>query len=102
MALTKHPRQLLVIIAEAALEKSLVRDVKRLGAQGYTVYDVRGEGASGVREGAWEADRTIEMKVICEGDVADQIAEHVLATYAPHYRITMFFTNVQVLRPQKF
>ena len=76
MALTKHARQLLVIIAEAALEKSLVRDVKRLGAHGYTVYDVRGEGAMGVREGEWEADRTIEMKVICEAQVADQIAEH--------------------------
>ncbi|MCW7541721.1 transcriptional regulator [Aquabacterium sp. A7-Y] len=102
MALTKHPRQLLVIIAEAALEKSLVRDVKRLGAHGYTVYDVRGEGATGVREGAWEADRTIEMKVICEPAVADQIAQHVLAQYAPHYGLTMFFTDVHVLRPEKF
>lgn len=102
MALTKHPRQLLVIITEAVLEKRLVQDVKRLGAQGYTVYDVRGEGTSGVREGAWEADRTIEMKVICEASVADRIAEHVLATYAPHYGVTLFFTDVQVLRPQKF
>jgi nitrogen regulatory protein P-II 2 len=97
MALTKHPRQLLVIIAEAALEKSLVRDVKRFGAHGYTVYD-----ESGVREGAWEADRTIEMKVICEAGVADQIAQHVLVTYAPHYGVTMFFADALVLRPEKF
>ncbi len=102
MALTKHARQLLVIIAEAALEKSLVRDVKRLGAHGYTVYDVRGEGAMGVRDGEWEADRTIEMKVICEAQVADQIAEHVLNTYAPNYAVTMFFAAVDVLRPEKF
>lgn len=102
MSLTKHPKKLLVIITEAVLEKALVQDAKRLGAQGYTVYDVRGGGASGVREGAWEADRTIEMKVICEPEVADQIAEHVLRTYAPHYGVTMFFTGVEVLRPQKF
>ncbi|AKJ27371.1 P-II family nitrogen regulator [Caldimonas brevitalea] len=102
MAITKHRRQLLVIIAEATLEKALVRDVKRLGAHGYTVYDVRGEGSTGVREGAWEADRTIEMKVICEEAIADAIAEHVLAQYAPNYGVTMFFTDVQVLRPQKF
>lgn len=102
MALTKHPRMLLVIIAEAALEKQLVADVKRLGAHGYTVYDVRGEGTMGVREGAWEADRTIEMKVICETAVADQIAEHVLAQYVPHFGVTMFFADVQVLRPHKF
>ncbi|HWP19656.1 MAG TPA: transcriptional regulator [Burkholderiaceae bacterium] len=102
MALTKHPRQLLVIIAEAALEKALVRDVKRLGAHGYTVYDVRGEGSTGVREGAWEADRTIEMKVICDATVADHIAEHVLKQYAQHYGVTLFFADVQVLRPEKF
>ena len=102
MALTKHPKKLLVLIAEAALEKHLVRDVKRLGAQGYTVYDVRGGGATGEREGAWEADRTIEMKVICEPEVADQIAAHVLQQYAPHYGVTLFFGDVEVLRPQKF
>lgn len=102
MALTKHPRMLLVIIAEAALEKQLVADVKRLGAHGYTVYDVRGEGSMGVREGAWEADRTIEMKVICEAAVADQIAEHVMGQYGPNFAVTLFFANVQVLRPHKF
>lgn len=102
MGLTKHPKKLLVIIAEAVLEKPLERDVKRLGAQGYTVYDVRGSGATGVREGAWEADRTIEMKVICEPAVADQIAEQVLLQYAPNYGVTMFFADVEVLRPQKF
>jgi nitrogen regulatory protein P-II 2 len=102
MALTRHPRQLLVIIAEAALEKPLASDVKRLGAHGYTVYDVRGAGSMGVREGDWEADRTIEMKVICEGGVADRIAEHVLATYGANFAVTLFFADVQVLRPQKF
>ena len=40
-----HPRKLLVIIAESALERALVADVKRLGAHGYTVIDVRGGGA---------------------------------------------------------
>jgi nitrogen regulatory protein P-II 2 len=102
MALTKHSRTLLVIVAEAALEKRLVADAKRLGAHGYTVHDVRGEGSMGVREGAWEADRTIEMKVICEAGVADQIAEHVLAHYAADFGVTMFFTEAQVLRPHKF
>lgn len=37
-----HPKELPVVIAEAALERPLVRDVKRLGAHGYTVIDVRG------------------------------------------------------------
>ena len=102
MSLAKHDRQLLVIIAEAAIEKRLVKDALRLGAHGYNVTDVRGGGAGGTREGAWEADRTIRMEVVCEAAVADQIAEHVLNTYAANYGVTMFFADVQVLRPQKF
>lgn len=97
-----HPKKLLVIMAEAALERALVQDVKRLGAHGYTVYDVRGAGSSGEREGAWEADRTIEMKVICDPEVADRIAHDVLARYGKDYSLSLFFADVTVLRAAKF
>ncbi len=100
--MTKHAKKLLVIIAEAALEKRLVADVHQAGAHGYTVHDVRGGSAYSTREGDWEADRTIEMKVICEPPVAEAIAAHVLATYTPHYGLTLFFADVAVLRPEKF
>ncbi|MDQ3288823.1 MAG: transcriptional regulator [Pseudomonadota bacterium] len=100
--MTKYPKKLLVIITEAALERQLVRDVRKLGAHGYTVHDVRGGGSTGEREGAWEADRTIEMKVVCDEDVADAIAEHVLRTHGPHYGLTLFFADVSVLRVEKY
>ena len=97
-----HARKLLVIICEAALEKNLVRDVRRFGVQGYTITDVRGGGGRGEREATWENDRSIEMKVIAEEGIAEQIAQHVLATYAPHYAVVMFTADVGVFRPQKF
>ncbi len=100
--MTKHPKTLLVIVAEAVLEKNLVRDVRQRGAQGWTVSEVHGAGREGVREGAWEADRTIELKVICDEPVADAIAEHVLATYAPNYSVALYFSAVQVLRPERY
>ena len=98
----KHKKTLLVVIAEANLERMLVLDIKRLGAAGYTVTDVRGGGHSGVREGTWEADRTIRMEVVCEVGVADRIAEHMLSEYGKHYGLTLYFSEVQVLRPNKF
>lgn len=97
-----HPKQLLAIIAEAALEKSLIRDARAFGANGYTITDVRGGGERGDRSASWEADRSIEMKVICDSAVAEKLAAHVLATYAPHYAVAMFTTDVGVFRPQKF
>ena len=102
MTIVKHPKTLLVIVAEAVLEKALVRDVRQRGAQGWTLTEVSGAGRTGVREGGWEAGRTIELKVICDGAVADAIAEHVLASYAPHYSVAMYFSDVAVLRPERF
>ena len=102
MTLAKHPKTLLVIVAEAALEKNLLRDVRQRGAQGWTLTEVSGGGRSAVREGTWEADRTVELKVICDAAVADAIAEHVLAAYAPNYSVTLYFSEVAVLRPERF
>jgi nitrogen regulatory protein P-II 2 len=105
--LQKHPKTLLVLFAEGVLEKRLVEDARRFGVHGYTVWDVR--GASGLdtseeqrHEGLWDSDRTIEMKVVCDAQIADAFAEHVLSNYAAHYGITLYFTEVSVIRPQKF
>jgi nitrogen regulatory protein P-II 2 len=97
-----HAKKLLVIIAEAALEKQLVRDARRFGALGHTIYDVRGGGETGERAAQWDADRLIEMKVICDDSVAIRLAEHVLQTYAPNFAVTLFTADVGVFRPQKF
>jgi hypothetical protein len=34
--------------------------------------------------------------------VASRLSAHVLASYAPHYAVTMFTADVGVFRPQKF
>jgi hypothetical protein len=98
----KHDKTLLVINTEGVLEKPLVRELRERGAQGWTVTEVHGASLEGVREGAWEADRTIEIKVICDEAVADAIARHVMASYAAHYSVAMWFARVQVLRPERY
>lgn len=100
--IAKHPKKLLVVIAEAAIERALVQEALRLGAHGYTVSDVRGAGTAGEREGSWEADRTVEIKIVCDAEIADAIAEAALARFGSHFGLTMFFGDVQVLRPEKF
>jgi hypothetical protein len=97
-----HPKKMLVIIAEAALEKPLIRDARAFGAHGYTIAEVRGGGERGDREASWEADRSIEMTVICDEAVAAKLAQHVLGSYAPNYAVTLFTVDVGVFRAQKF
>ncbi len=100
--MTKHPKTQLTIVTEAVLEPALVRDVRERGAQTWTVSEVHGAGREGARDGDWEADRSIELRVICDEAVADTIAAHVLAHYAPNYSVAMHFSQVMVLRPERF
>ena len=97
-----YPKQLLVIIGESALEKFLVRDIKGFGAHGYTIADVRGGGANGTRDAEWEGSRSIRMEVICEASVAEKIAEHVIANYANNFSLSLYVSEVGVLRKEKF
>ena len=97
-----HARKIVVIIAEGALEKVLVKEILALGAHGYTVTDVRGGGRHGPREAAWEADRNISIEVICDETVAGRIAERVQQKYMANYATTLYVGDIGVLRPEKF
>jgi hypothetical protein len=100
--LQKHAKTQLLIVTEALLEAKLLRDARALGAQSWTVTEVRAASREGVREGAWEADRTVELKLICEPQVADAIAEHVLLQYAANFSVAITLSSVWVLRPDRF
>lgn len=100
--MTKHPKTLLTVVTEAALEAPLLRDAAERGARTWVVSEVHGAGLEGVREGAWEADRTIEVKILCGAEVAEAIAEHVMSTYAPHFSVAIWFSEVSVVRPERY
>ena len=44
-------RKLLTVVCEASLERTVVADLGRLGARGYTIIDARGHGVRGDRDG---------------------------------------------------
>jgi lysyl-tRNA synthetase class I len=97
-----YPRTLLTVVTEAALEATLVRDLDRLNAHGYTITDARGKGGRGVRDAGWEPSGNIHIEVICDADTADAIAMHLQEHYYADYAMIVFLSDVRVLRPQKF
>lgn len=97
-----HPRKLVTIIAEAALERALIDEARAAGASGYTVADVRGGGASGERPGEWEGERTIEFRVICDEGVANRLADNVMARFAENYSLVLYLADVGVRRAKRF
>lgn len=95
-------RTLVTIVTEAALERRITDDIRRLGAHGYTISEARGEGSRGVRSAGWEASSNIRIEVVCDATTAAAIASHLRAHYYDHYAMILFMSEVGVLRPEKF
>jgi hypothetical protein len=108
--LVLYPKTLLVVLAEAIIERQLIKDALRAGALGYTAHDVRGASIErtpvgqerNFRDGDWEADRTIEIKFVCPQAVAHELAKKFVDTYGKNYALSLYMAEVQVLRPDKF
>lgn len=95
------PLKKVTIIAEAVLEDRLLREIRELGARGYTMADVHGEGIRGIHASEWEGhNRQIDMLVSPE--VADRILEHLANEYFPVYAVVAYVTDVAVVRGDRY
>ncbi|HET9694276.1 MAG TPA: DUF3240 family protein [Steroidobacteraceae bacterium] len=97
-----HPRRVVTIVTEAALERTLVAEIEALGARGFTITDARGKGSHGARHSEWTQEGNIRLEVVCEPDLAERIAERVRERFYDHYAMILFVQEVSVLRPEKF
>ena len=95
-------RKLVTVIAESALERALVADVKQMGASGYTISEVRGGGATGERAGDWEGERSIEMRILCDAPLAERLAAHVMQHYSADFSLVLYVIDAQVVRAARF
>jgi len=93
--------RLVTIVAEALLERRLIDEILALGASGYTLSNVRGDGSRGVRASHWEGGN-IKFEVIASPDVAAAILERLEKTYFASYAIIAWASDVEVIRGAKF
>lgn len=94
--------RLLTIVTETLLESRLVETIESLGAQGYTITDVRGKGKRGVRNAGWEANANIRLEIVCSESVAEKIASYLKEHYYDDFAMILFASDVDVLRADKF
>jgi nitrogen regulatory protein PII len=93
--------KLLTIIADEALQKRLIDDVKKLGAKGYTIEKAHGEGEHGGRVSQWEGEN-IRLELLVSEATANKILEKLAHDYFDRYSIIAYLSDAQVLRGEKF
>jgi nitrogen regulatory protein P-II 2 len=99
MALTSL--RLVTIVAEPVLEPRLLKDLRALGATGWTITESRGEGSRGMRASDLPG-AGIRIEVVASAEVADRIVSHVAERYFPNYAVIAWTSEVQVVRGEKY
>lgn len=100
--MTVPTKTLLTIVTERSLEATLLREIEKLGAKGYTVTDARGKGDRGARSAGWDPDSNIRVEIICSKETADAISVRMREAYYDNYAMIIYAHEVTVLRPDKF
>jgi len=95
-------KKLVSVVAESALETTLVKEIKRLGAGGYTIVAAHGEGSRGVRKGDWDQNRNILLQVLCAEETAHAIMAVLFEKYHDDYALIAYLSDVEVHRERKF
>ena len=100
MALKIHLRKV-TIIAERVLRDDLLELLKRLGATGWTLTAVEGEGSRGIRASEWEGS-SVQIDTLVSTEPADAIMDEVGEKYFADWSVIVYAADVEVLRGEKY
>ena len=93
--------KLVTIISEPVLSSSLVTTIRTLGATGFTISDVHGEGTGEKRSGEVPTEK-IKIEVIVDATLAKEIMSEIAKNYFENYSLIVYATDIQVIRQEKF
>ena len=97
-----HPMKLVTIIGEALAREPLERLLREVGAQGWTVFAVEGQGHRGARPGDIAEFANLQLEVILQPDAAALLLGRLGREFFPLYAMVAYESDIRVLRPGKF
>lgn len=72
-----------------------------LGAKGYTVTDAHGTGPRNQRNGDLEGGN-IKIEIVTDSKTVEKIVEKLQADYFPHYALSCWVSDVEILREERY
>lgn len=98
-----YPLKLVTVVGETVIMKDIAEEAVGLGATGYTLSEVIGQGSRSARNvidtgGA----KTMKAEFVVPMDVAEKILIHVSHNYFEHYACIAWLADVQVVRGHQY
>lgn len=93
--------KLVTIICEPVISQSVLSIGEHLGATGFTVTEVRGQG-NGEKSSGEIPDIKSKIEIIVEPKVALKIMKTLAEQFFENYSLITYSSDISILRPQKF
>jgi nitrogen regulatory protein P-II 2 len=98
-----YPLKLVSVVGESVIMEDIAEEAVKLGASGYSLTDVHGQGSRSTRNviittGA----KTMKAEFVVPMNVAERILTHVSHNYFEHYACIAWLSDVQVVRGQTY
>lgn len=94
--------KMIQIITSTTLEEPIKTLLKKSGASGYTLFDVRGDGDSGFQSGQIDGDSNILFMVILPHSMVETLMVSLESYIQRGYHLMVFSNDVDVMTPSKF
>jgi len=91
---------LVTIVAERLLKDRLTAKIRELGAKGFTLTEVQGEGSRRIHAHEWEGP-SVKIQTLVREEVANEIVEAV-SRFFEHHAVIIYLSEAQVVRAPKF
>jgi nitrogen regulatory protein P-II 2 len=100
-----YPLKLVTVVGETVIMQDIADRGLELGATGYTLSEVIGQGSRSTRNigtGISSSSKTMKLEFVVPVEVAVEILTHVSHEYFEHYAIIAWLSDVQVVRGQQY
>ena len=94
--------KLVTIVCEAYAKEAVTKLLRDVGAHGYTLFPVEGDGSRGKRPADIPEFANIQIEVIVQTEVAGKLLHRLGQDLFPRFGMIAFESDVRVLRPEKF
>ena len=96
------PEKLVHIITTSILEEKIEEVLNASGVNGFTLFDVRGSGASGFQSGHLEGETNVMFMTVVSKRIYETLLENLNVYTRRGHHLIIFTSDVDMFTPSKF
>jgi len=97
MSVSTSAEKMVQIVTNSSLENKLIRSLEKIGITGYTIFNVRGDGDSGIQDSHMDGDTNILLMVVVPAELSEVLMAKLLEYKNKGHHLLVFSVDAAVL-----